>query len=157
MAYSKYQFTTVKELVLQHWVMKNKNFAEEFRSGKEPFYKKAWLLRPVLSFLALVDLILLGTARSFAWLILLICILILSFLLEYPFRLYLLRKAPLFVSLSAWFLYFYDGVLIGLGAAAGLADGSEHPKGKEESHERKSSAIPMRHGKSSHYHFDPKD
>lgn len=120
MAYSKYQFATVKELILQHWVMKNKNFAEEFRSGKEPFYKKAWLLRPVLCFLLLVSLTLVAGTKSFLGLSFLILILILSFLLEFPFRLYLFRRAPISVSLGAWFLYFYDGLLIGLGAAAGL-------------------------------------
>ncbi|MBI3999476.1 MAG: glycosyltransferase [Candidatus Omnitrophica bacterium] len=120
LSYSKYQFATAKELVLQHLIMKNENFIQEFSSGKQPFYKRAWLLRPVLCFFALLNLIVLVLTRSFFLLILFIAILVLSFLLESRFRRYLFRVAPFFVSLGACWLYFYDGLLIGLGGTVGI-------------------------------------
>ena len=44
------------------------------------------------------------------------------FLAEFQFRLYLLKVAPLFVSIAAWFLYFYDGFLLGLGIISGMTE-----------------------------------
>ena len=119
-SYSKYQFTAAKELIMQHWLMKNRNFTEEFHSGKQPFYKKAWLLRPVLTFLAILSFMLFAITMDFSWALLLAGLAILSFFLELPFRLYLIRRAPLLVSLGAWWLYFFDGLFVGLGVCMGM-------------------------------------
>ena len=119
-SYSNYQIRAAKDLVWQQFVLRNKNFMQEFNAGKQPFYKKAWLLRPALCFLLLVDLMFLVPTKSFSLLVILISLFILSFLLEYRFRFYLFRVAPLFVSLGAWPLYFYDGFLLGVGGTAGI-------------------------------------
>ncbi len=118
-SYSKYQFKAAKELMIQQLVLKNKNFTQELSLKKQPFYKKAWLLRPVLCVLAVLSLILFGLTKNVFWGFLFILVTISSFLLEYQFRWYLLRVAPLSVSLGAWPLYFYDGFLLGLGGVIG--------------------------------------
>lgn len=120
LSFSKYQFRSAKELVLQSLVTKNKNLAREVSSRKSPAYKKMWLLRPIVCFLFLADFVWLARGGGFFASLLLVFILASSFLLEYRFRLYLFRVAPLKVFLAAFLLYFYDGLLTGLGVAAGI-------------------------------------
>lgn len=119
-SFSKYQFNTARELILQYFVFKDRNISKEISSEDQPLYKKLWFLRPVISFIFCLNLIWLGFQSSFLQWVLLSCILLLSFLVEYQFRLYLFRIAPLSVSLCSFFLYFYDGLLIGLGSIVGL-------------------------------------
>lgn len=120
-SFSVYQFQAARGLVLQHLLANEKSLARELNAKDQPLYKKLWLLRPVLSVLALWGFI--GLVRGGgAWvLFFFVGIFIVSFLLEYKFRLYLLQRAPLSISLAACWLYFYDGCLISVGALSGLA------------------------------------
>ena len=119
-SFSRYQFSSAKELTLQLFVIKNKNMSQEFRLPNQPLYKKLWFLRPFFSFLFLLTLLWLGISWTLLPLLILIFIFLLSFLVEFQFRLYLFKVAPLFISIVACFLYFYDGLLIGVGAIAGV-------------------------------------
>ena len=119
-SYTRYQVAAAYEVVFQQAAGRNKNFTQEFRSGKQPFYKKAWTLRPLLSLAVIVCFMFIGRLGNLFWLCFLGGMLALSIVLELPFRLYLARRAPIFVSAAACFLYFYDGLLIGLGAGWGL-------------------------------------
>ena len=56
-SFSKYQFSSGKELVLQNLVTKSKNIIQEFNSSNQPLYKKLWLLRPILPLFILLILI----------------------------------------------------------------------------------------------------
>src|SRR3989338_9564609 len=100
-SFSKYQFNTGKESVLQYLLDNNKNVSKEFNLRGQPLYKKLWFLRPFLSFLFLLILLWFGISPSILPLLVLIFIFLLSFLAEFQFRLYLLKVAPLFVSIAA--------------------------------------------------------
>ena len=121
-SFSRYQFSSAKELTSQLLVIKNKNMSQEFHLPNQPLYKKLWFLRPFFSFLFLLTLLWLGISYTLLPLLILIFIFLSSFLVEFQFRLYLLKIAPLFISIAACFLYFYDGLLIGLGVVAGLVN-----------------------------------
>jgi hypothetical protein len=119
-SFSKYQISTARELILQYFIKKDKNMVQEFCSSVQPLYKKLWFLRPVLGFLFFLTLICLAFGGKFLPLSFLGCIIVSSFLVEYPFRIYLFCKASPFVSFAAWFLYFYEGLLICIGVLIGI-------------------------------------
>lgn len=119
-SFSKYQFNTAKELALQYFITKTKNITSELNSKDQPLYKKLWFLRPILCLLFFLSVSWLIFKQGFIQWFFLISILISSFFAEFPFRLYLFRVAPFSIWICSFFLYFYDGFLVGLGAAVGL-------------------------------------
>lgn len=132
-SFSKYQFNTGKELVLQYLLAKNKNISKEFNSRRQSLYKKLWFLRPVISFLALLCVFWYIFKCTAVSLFLLLLIFVVSFIVEYQFRMYLFRVAPVYVSLSSFFIYFYDGLLVGLGVICGVLEALRLKAFKESS------------------------
>lgn len=132
-SFSKYQFNTGKELVLQYLLAKNKNISKEFNSRGQSLYKKLWFLRPVISFLALLCVFWYIFKCTTASLFLLLLIFVLSFIVEYQFRMYLFCVAPIYISLSSFFIYFYDGLLVGLGVSCGVLEALRLKAFKESS------------------------
>ena len=113
--FSRYQFKAAFDLADQVLNKRSDNAETPFYGKKNPLYKKLWLLRPVVSGLMLLNLLwLLFFPSPFAWggAALLLAV---STLLELGFRAYLWRVAPYRISIAAFFLYFYDGILVMMG------------------------------------------
>lgn len=130
-SFSAYQFHAVEGLVLQYKSANDRNLFQEFRSEGHSLYKKLWLLRPLLFFFAFIGLIWSGLGGMPLSILFLLGIFISSILLEYQFRLYLLRTASISVSLGACWLYFYDGLMIGLGVLSGILRVRKVPSGEK--------------------------
>ena len=121
-SFTRYQIRTARGMISQRLILKDNSVIEELRSKENRFYKKLWLLRPVFGVLMLLALLASVFMRNSLSIFLILTLLVSSFLADLPFRRYLLRNAPLKMSVAAVFLYFYDGILTALGVMLGLVD-----------------------------------
>lgn len=120
LSYTMYQFRAARDMVLNSLSKRSANAQITYYSKKSPLYKKLWLMRPLVGFaflFALVVVVLKG--YDFAWLLLALLI-VASFVFEVPFRVYLLKNAPIWISIAAWPLYFLDGITTGMGVIQGV-------------------------------------
>jgi glycosyltransferase involved in cell wall biosynthesis len=120
LSYTRYQFRAARDMIQQRLMKKSDNAKIPLAAKNNPLHKKLWVLRPVVGFFFLAALL----AAALGWgdtaLILLALLLAASFLLEVQFRVYLFKFAPLWFSIAAWPLYFFDGIVTGLGLASGI-------------------------------------
>jgi glycosyltransferase involved in cell wall biosynthesis len=120
-SFTRYQFKTAKEMTLQFLKGKTGRKEQPFYAKKNPLYKKLWILRPVISGLLLLNLLWILIWKGVVSWIILLAIIAISCLFECNFRLYLLKVAPLRISLAAWLIYFYDGFITSMGITQAVA------------------------------------
>jgi len=116
-SYTHYQFRTAQDMVLERLLNKSDTATAPYYAKKNPLYKKLWLMRPLLGFFLMCTLFVAALGWMHIALFLLASLVTASFALEVRFRIYLLKFAPVWMSLAAWPLYFYDGIITGLGVA----------------------------------------
>lgn len=114
-SYTRYQVKVARDLMTQFLQKRIEHGEQPFYGHKNPLYKKLWLLRPLVSGLLVLGVLWLALGGAMVAGIAIGLVVALSFVLEAPFRFYLLRRAPVVMSIVAWPLYFYDGLITGLG------------------------------------------
>lgn len=120
LSYTRYQFRAARDMVLQRLLKKSDSTKIPLAAKNNPLHKKLWVLRPVVGFFFLAALLVAALGWVDTTLILLALLLAASFLLEMQFRIYLFKFAPIWCSIAAWPLYFFDGIVLGLGIASGI-------------------------------------